>query len=92
MTPEELVEKSTNHPNIMAKVVALLNVVDSPIPELENANNAEDYFIIGLRDLGHNLMSEWASQRSKDASARFGEKLSSAKKNVKKSPMAHDVW
>lgn len=84
MTPNELVEKLTNHPEIMAKIEALLSVVDSPIPELENANNAEEYFIAGLRNLGQNLMSDWANQRAKDASVKFGDSISSAKKNIKK--------
>jgi hypothetical protein len=62
---DDLVKRLKAHPILTARFEALLKLADNTRGDVITANEAERQTIEGVRNLGHELLQDWAQQRVK---------------------------
>lgn len=84
---EELGTRLNRHPDVKARVVRLLDLVENAGGDLKRADEAEQRAIEELRMMGQELLHGWG-QRLADDEARQLEVGSGVVRQVKKTPLA----
>lgn len=84
---EELGTRLNRHPDVKARVVRLLDLVENAGGDLKRADEAEQRAIEELRMMGQELLHGWG-QRLADGEARQLEAGSGVVRQVKKTPLA----
>lgn len=84
---EELGTRLNRHPDVKARVVRLLDLVENAGGDLKRADEAEQRAIEELRMMGQELLHGWG-QRLADDEARQLEAGSGVVRQVKKTPLA----
>jgi hypothetical protein len=67
----QLVERLRQHPEMLARVQSILDLVHAAEGPLKSADEVEELLIQELRQLGHSTMNQWATQ----AEVRVGDEL-----------------
>ena len=78
-----LEERLTNHPQLMAKIEAILDIIENKSGELDRADDVEELLIKELRKMGQDVFHGWANnqQRKKEEE---GNKRQKAHRHGKK--------
>lgn len=77
--PTNLEERLKHHPELKAKIEALLSVVENAQGDLSKANEAELIVIEEIRQLGQAALQGWATRANQAQSDSF----------IKENPKAH---
>jgi len=80
----QLVEQLRRHPEIMARVQSILEIVRSEEGALKTADQVEKLLIQEIRQLGHATMSQWAAQAEQRVSTELKEQDPTVRSRKKK--------
>jgi len=89
---QELVERLNKHPQLKTRVEALLNVVENTENHLENANLAEQKVIEEIRQMGQEVLEDWAIQQADRIAQEFRATHPVVKKQGKKKLFWHSTF
>lgn len=90
MSLEELL---SSHPELIQRVESLIDIIYDPRGELDRADDAEERVVGELRQLGQEIMENWAKKKeAQKVSELQTNKDEKVKKHGKKSPLVHDFW
>ncbi len=80
----EVAERLKKHPNLLARMEALLGVVENAGDDIKKAAEAELRVIEEIRQMGHDALQSWAQGRAEKVSEAASERVgvrSAGKKN-----------
>lgn len=60
----KLAERLLKHPSLYARIDQILSIVENPDRKLRRADDAEDRVIEELRELGNEVLTQWAQEES----------------------------
>jgi hypothetical protein len=72
------------HPELRERIESLLEIVIDSKGELDRADDAEEAVILGLQQMGKELLSSWAKEKETQKVAQFQEQEGEVKKHGKK--------
>lgn len=75
----QLIERLRQHPEMLARVDSILHLTPAAEGPLKSADEVEELLFQELRQLGHSIMTQWATP----AEARVGEELQSPDATVR---------
>ena len=81
---EKLEERLNRHPELKAKIEALLSVVENAEGDLVKANEAEQRGIEEIRQLGQTALQEWATRQNQAQQDEFIQTNPQAQRTRKK--------
>ena len=81
---ENLEERLNRHPELKAKIEALLSVVENAEGNLVKANEAEQRVIEEIRQLGQTALQEWATRQNQAQQEEFIQTNPQAQRTRKK--------
>lgn len=84
-TPERLEERLERHPELKARIEALLSVVENAEGDLVKANEAEQRVVEEIQQLGQTALQGWASRQNQVQSGDFIQANPQAQRTRKKS-------
>lgn len=84
-TPERLEERLKRHPELKARIEALLSVVENAEGDLVKANEAEQRVVEEIQHLGQTALQGWASRQNQVQSGNFIQANPQAQRTRKKS-------
>jgi hypothetical protein len=85
MEIKELAEMLNKYPDIKARLKEMIEIVEGPSHgEFSSADALEERTIGVVRNIGKDLLQNWASQQSSQTSAQIQQRIPSAKKHTKK--------
>ena len=67
MDGNNLINRLNKHPHIKARLEALLNVAENSSGEFKKADDAEDALAEGIRQMGQELLQDWATEQNASA-------------------------
>ena len=67
MSQKSLTDRLNAHPELKARMEALLNIAEDIDESIILADDIEQLVVDGMRGLGHELMQDWAKSRSTKA-------------------------
>jgi hypothetical protein len=76
----QLIERLRQHPEMLARVQSILDLVHAADGPLKSADEVEELLIQELRQLGRSTMNQWATQ----AEVRVGDELKSQDATVRR--------
>jgi hypothetical protein len=76
---KQLIERSRQHPEMMARMQSILDLAHAADGPLKAADEVEELLIQELRQLGRSTMHQWATQ----AEVRVGDELKSQDATVR---------
>lgn len=82
--PTNWEERLNRHPELKAKIEALLSVVENAKGDIVKASEAEQRVIEEIRQLGQAALQEWATRQHQAQSDRFSKDHSKAQRTGKK--------
>jgi hypothetical protein len=91
-TSNSLEERLNKHPQLKTRVEALLNVVENSENHLENANLAEQKVIAEIRQMGQEVLEDWAIQQADRITKEFRSTHPVVKKQGKKKLFWHSTF
>lgn len=71
--PERLEERLNRHPELKAKIEALLSVVENAEGDLLKANKVEQRVVAEIRQLGQTELQGWAEQQNQAQSEHLSK-------------------
>lgn len=91
MDDANLINRLNRHPHIKARIESLLDVTENSSGEFTRADDAEDALAEGIRQMGQELLSEWATAQNAavEAKARADCNL---KCHAKKTSLEVNIW
>ena len=84
MDPAELSSRLAKYPTLFEQMKELLEVVENREGDIRLADEAEERVVLGIRDLGRSLLTEWANRQSKRLASDYTKKVRGLRKHVKK--------
>jgi hypothetical protein len=85
-----LLRRLKRHPLLLARVESLLGVVEDAEGDLEKADAAERRVIEELRQMGNEVLTEWAQGGIEKCAAQARE-AADVRSGGKKTPLAYDL-
>ena len=79
-----LEERLSAHPQLLARIEALLNVVENSAGDIEQADLAEQRVIEEVRHIGQQALSSWAEHQHQKQVKLLRQNHPSARKHLKK--------
>jgi len=80
---ENLIARLRQYPELFERVVSLLNIVEDKYDAIELADDAEECVIKNMKELGHDVLSNWAKKKSLQKGNQF-LKQKKGRKDIKK--------
>jgi hypothetical protein len=74
------------HPALRARLEAILDMVEDEAGQFERADDAEEFLILQLRGLGHEVLQEWAISEQEQVEQHWNHRPGVARKQTKDSP------
>jgi len=84
-------ERLRNHPHLLERFESILSIVEDSAGNIELADEAERLAIIEVRKLGSAMLHEWANKKESQKSSELVAAERKATRNVKKTPLEHDI-
>lgn len=85
MDVKDIAQLLEKYPDLTERLKEILDIVESPNRgEFSTADAIEEKAVGVVRNLGQNLMKNWAVQQSEQTSLQIKKRLLDAKKNIKK--------
>ena len=85
MDVKDIAEILNKYPDLKERLKEMLDIVESPSRgEFSTADAIEERTLGVVRNIGQNLMQNWATQQSTHTSLQIKKRMPSAKKNTKK--------
>ena len=81
---KSLEERLSAHPQLLARIEALLNVVENRAGDIEQADLAEQRVIEEVRDIGQKALSSWAERQHQKQVRLMRQSHPQARKHLKK--------
>jgi transcriptional regulator GlxA family with amidase domain len=88
--PSEFLARLQRHPELQAKVDALLDIVDNASGDALKADEAEQLVFEELRRMGQQAIQAWAERKQQRVEADSNARSDLARKE-KKAPLAHSL-
>ena len=85
----DLVEQLEKHPQLKARIKALLDVVENASGDVVKADQAEQRFIEELRQMGLDAMQAWAERKQNIVEAESDSRCDLTRKQKKDSTGTH---
>ena len=85
MKKESLEERLRKHPDLQARVEALLDMVEDESGQIERADDAEEFLISQFRSMGQELLQEWATNEQHQVEQHWDNTPGVARKQKKES-------
>ena len=83
----------SSHPELRQRVESLIDIIYDTRGELDRADDAEERVVGELRQLGQEIMENWAKEKeAQKVSELQTNKDEKVIKHGKKSPLVHDLW
>lgn len=79
-----LEERLKRHPDLQAKIEALLAVVENAAGDMDKANAAEQQVIEEIQQLGQAALQEWATRQNQQQTQQFIQTHPQAQRTRKK--------
>jgi endonuclease/exonuclease/phosphatase family metal-dependent hydrolase len=86
-----LLQRINRHPLLRARVESLLGVVEDTEGDLEKADAAERRVIEELRQMGNEVLTEWAQGGVEKCAVQAREEAD-VRSGGKKTLLAYDLW
>ena len=64
MNESNLINRLNKHPHIKARLEVLLDVAENSSGEFKRADDVEDALIEGIRQMGRELLQDWAMEQN----------------------------
>lgn len=84
MQDTELLDKLNAHPDLRARIIHLLAIIENSTGETTLANEAERRVIEELRGMGQEALQNWASRQESKLSSQVKKINPALRKHVKK--------
>lgn len=85
MDIKEIGKVLEKYPDLTQRLKEMLDMVESPNRgEFSTADAIEERTVGIVRNLGQNLMKNWAAQQSEQTSLQIKKRMADAKKHIKK--------
>ncbi len=81
---ESIEERLQRHPELKAKIEALLSVVENAEGDVEKANAAEQRMIEEIQQLGQAALQSWANRQNQQQTEQFTQAHPQAQRTRKK--------
>ncbi len=91
MDTNELVKKLEGLPELKKHIEEMVRIAENDCEGVELADDAEEKTILAVRHAGKAVLQNWAEKRVHRAAKQMERQVSSAKKSIKKSPLADDI-
>jgi hypothetical protein len=86
----DLVRRLEKHPQLKARILAMLDVVENADGDVVKADEAEQRFIEELRLMGLDAMQAWAQRKQKIVESESDKRSDLTRKQKKVSTGTHD--
>jgi len=83
---QDFINRLKRHPKLLDRMEALLNVVENVVGDCTKADDAEDYVIDELRQMGNDALHCWADMAVDKAVEQIREQQPEFHGNGKKKP------
>lgn len=85
MEIQDIAKILEKYPDLTQRLKEMLDIVESPNRgEFSTADAIEERTVGVVRNLGQNLMKNWAAQQSEQTSLQIRKRMVDAKKHIKK--------
>lgn len=88
---ESLEARLKRHPDLKAKIEALLAVVENATGDMDKANAAEQRMIEEIQQLGQAALQEWATRQNQQQTERFIQTHPQAQRTRKKTLLVQPI-
>ena len=86
---QNLLERLEKHPQLKARIEAMLDVVENADGDVVKADEAEQRFIEELRQMGLDAMQSWANRKQAKVEAESESRCDLSRKEKKESTGTH---
>ena len=90
--PRSIEERLKDHPDLLARLEALADIVENAGGDLEKADEAERRVLEQVRHMGQEVLQGWAQRQQRKKADQALSQERELKRKEKKLKLAHAVW